>query len=95
MADAGETPLEQVPELPTRGWHRADCIVPKEGHVYVVEIRTEGLSYTYKFEVKSVTATAMELKWAAIGEPRNPSPIDPNRGKNGAFSVCPGKHQEY
>lgn len=95
VADAGETTLEQVAELPNRGWHRANCIVPKEGHVYVVEIRTEGLRYTYKFEVMSVTATAMELKWAGIGEPRNPPPIDPNRGKNGSFGVCPVKHPEY
>jgi len=95
LADAGETSLDKVTELPTRGWRRADCIVPKEGHVYVVEIRAEGQSYTYKFEVTSVAATALELKWAGIGEPRKPPPIDPNRGANGAFGVCPGKHQEY
>ena len=95
VADAGKQSLAQVTELPSRGWRRADCIVPKEGHVYVVEIRTEGLSTTYKFEVLNVTSTSIELKWSGIGEPHAPPAIDPKRGANGSFGVCPGRHAEY
>jgi hypothetical protein len=95
LADAGKVALDDVKELPKQGWRRANCVLPVEGRVYVVEIRADGVSYTYKFEVRNPTAQSIELRWAGIGEPRTAPAIDPLRGKNGAFGSCIGKHPEY
>lgn len=95
LADAGKAALGDVTELPKQGWRRANCVLPVEGRVYVVEIRAEGVSYTYKFEVLNLTARSIEFRWAVIGEPRTAPGIDPARGANGAFGTCNGKHAEY
>jgi len=93
--DAGKTTLDQVTELPKQGWRRANCILAAEGHVYVVEIRADGASYTYKFEVKKATSLSIDFVWAGIGEPRKAPAISPQQGKNGAFGTCGGAHPEY
>ena len=95
IVDMGKTTLDQVTELPKQGWRRANCVLVAEGHVYVIEIRADGESYTFKFEIKRATALSIELDWAGIGQPRKAPAISPFQGKNGVFGTCGGPHPEY
>jgi hypothetical protein len=95
VADAGEGSLEQLRELPTQGWHRANCLLPKNGHSYALEIREDGVSYTFKFHVIDLSSESVTLEWSGIGESRTPKPISPLQGGAGVFPLCGGRHNEY
>ena len=94
IADLGAVDFATV-KVPEEGW-KEQCVRPREGHVYVLEIgaldKQPGKDYV-KFIVTSIGDDGeLSIEWVPMGEELRP--LGANSGANGTMGACGGRCED-
>lgn len=90
LVDLGKQDLSKVSEPPKDGWLK-DCVLPQEGHVYLLKIDDGEMRFSVKFRITKMVKESVEFRWVVVG--KRPDPTDlTNAGAAGTMGQCAGKH---